>query len=315
MTAELGNVAIGKLKGKRILITGASGFIGHNLAETLHKIGAHIYGTSREKKLSTKENFTWLQCSLSHFDETKEILEEVMPDIIYHFSGEVTESNDIKHVLPTFDSLVASTVNILTEATRLGCEKIILTGSCTEPTELESASGSPYAAAKCATRTYGNMFWQCYNTPVVIVRPFVGYGPGQSTGKLIPHVIASFLKGEGPKLTSGKWLSDWIYIDDVVDGIILSTITPEIEGSTIDLGTGLLTSVKDVVLKIKDIIRSNAAPQFGALPDRDNEFVRLADIEQTFSKINWKAKISLEEGLAKTIEAYRKKFDSEKSIS
>lgn len=295
------------LKTKRILITGASGFIGYNLANRLYGLGADVFGTSRIEREGS-ENFTWLKCSFENLSEAKEILERIRPQIIYHLSGEVTASNDIKHVLPTFHSLVTSTINILSEATRLKCEKIVLTGSCTEPVELESFAGSPYAAAKCATRTYGKMFWSCYKTPVVIVRPFVGYGPGQAMGKLVPHVINSFLTGKDPKLSSGKWLSDWIYIDDIVDGIIESTIAKNVEGSTIDLGTGLLTSVKDVVLEIKEIIGSDAIPQFGALPDRGNEFVRLSNIDETFETIKWRANTSLKQGLVKTVEFYKKQL-------
>jgi len=295
------------LKKKRILVTGASGFIGYNLANRLCDLGADVFGTSRIER-EKSENFTWLKCSFENLSEVKEVLEKIRPNIIYHLSGEVTASNDIKHVLPTFHSLVTSTINILSEATRLNCEKIILTGSCTEPVELESAAGSPYAAAKCATRTYGKMFWSCYKTPVVIVRPFVGYGPGQAIGKLVPHVINSFLTGKDPNLTSGKWLSDWIYIDDIVEGIIESTIAKNVEGSTIDLGTGLLTSVRDVVLEIKEIVESEAVPQFGALPDRDNEFVRLANIDETFEAIHWRAKTPLKHGLIKTVEFYKKQL-------
>jgi nucleoside-diphosphate-sugar epimerase len=294
-----------KFTTKKILITGASGFIGYNLAKKLSALGANVFGTSRIARENKNEAFVWLKGSFENLNETKKILEEVRPDIIYHFSGEVTASNDIKHVHPTFHSLVTSTVNILTEATRLNCERVILTGSCTEPLELETAAGSPYAAAKCATRTYGNMFWQTYGTPVVIIRPFVGYGPGQSAGKLIPQVISSFLNDVSPKLTSGKWLSDWIYIEDVIDGTIAATLTPGIEGSTIDLGTGILTSVKDVVLEIRSIIGAQVSPDFGALPDRNNEFVRLADIEQTFARLNWRAKTSLKHGLIKTVDAYK----------
>jgi UDP-glucose 4-epimerase len=302
------NLNLKKLASKTILITGASGFIGYNLAKRLGALGGNVFGTSRIERENTNEAFVWLECSFDNLNETQKILEKIRPDIIYHFSGEVTASNDINHIHPTFHSLVTSTVNILTEATRLNCERVILTGSCTEPVELEKAAGSPYAAAKCAMRTYGNMFWQCYHTPVVIVRPFVGYGPGQSSAKLIPHVISSFLKNESPQLTSGRWLSDWIYIDDIIEGIINSTVTPGIEGLTIDLGTGILTSVKDVVLEIKSIIGSQASPRFGALPDRDNEFVRLADIEQAFARLNWKAKTSLTEGLIKTVGAYKNNY-------
>jgi nucleoside-diphosphate-sugar epimerase len=308
MDDKLPHAILKLFSNKRILVTGASGFIGYNLATRLYELGADVIGTSRTARLNTDERISWLQCSFSDFDATTKILEEIKPQIIFHLSGEVTASGDSKHVLPTFHSLVTSTVNVLTAARNLNVERIVLTGSCTEPNELETPSASPYAAAKSATRTYGKMFWQCYQTPVVIVRPFVGYGPGQNAGKLIPHVISSFFKKEAPLLTSGKWLSDWIYIDDIIEGMIASSLAPNIEGATIDLGTGVLTSVKDVVLQIKEITGSQLMPTFGALPDRADEFSRLANVDETKSILNWSAKIPLRDGLFKTVSAYREGF-------
>jgi UDP-glucose 4-epimerase len=88
MNAERASLPWNKLKTKRILVTGASGFIGYNLAEKLCEVGAEVFGTSRRLKATNKEKFTWLQCSFSELDETKKVLEEVRPDIIYHLSGE-----------------------------------------------------------------------------------------------------------------------------------------------------------------------------------------------------------------------------------
>lgn len=291
---------------KTVLITGASGFIGENLASALSESSATVYGTSRIDRASTRKNFTWVTGSFDDIDSTRTILKKLKPDIIYHLAGEVTASNDIKHVQGTFHSLVTSTVNILTVATELKCDRIILTGSCTEPAEKTTSPNSPYSAAKWTTSAYSKMFWECYQTPTVIVRPFVGYGPGQSVGKLIPHVILSLLQNESPKLSSGTWESDWIYIDDIVEGMLAVAYTPGIEGESIDLGTGILTSVKEVVEKIADLIDSEGKPLFGVLPDRYNEHVRLADLESTFSKIKWRSETSLEEGLKQTIEAYQK---------
>lgn len=296
---------LAELKNKKILITGASGFIGSNLSRLLCDVGAQVYGTSRIDRVSNRDNFTWLKCSLDDFDVANELLSRIRPDIIYHLSGEVTGSTDIKHIQGTFKSLVTSTVNLLTLATNKGCERIILMGSCREPVEKVQSPNSPYSMAKWAASAYGNLFWECYQTPVVIIRTFVTYGPGQPSNMLIPYVIQSLLKNESPKLSSGKWATDWIYIDDVIEGMIAASLVPNIEGTTVDLGTGILTSVKEVVEKIDTTIGSEATPLFGALPDRNNEHVRLADTEFAFDKLRWKANTTLEKGLTKTIEAIK----------
>jgi nucleoside-diphosphate-sugar epimerase len=114
------------------------------------------------------------------------------------------------------------------------------------------------------------------------------------------------LRGESPKLTNGLWLTDWIYIEDIVDGILATSVAPNIEGQTIDLGTGILTSVREIIEKIVEIMKPSGRPLFGSLPDRHEEHTRLADTEHTFAKIGWKARTSLEEGLKKGIDYFER---------
>jgi UDP-glucose 4-epimerase len=288
---------------KRVLITGASGFIGSKLVKRLTAAGVTVFGTSRVDRVSNIEHFTWLKGSFEDLVTAKTLLDKIKPDIIFHLSGQVTGSTDLKHVQATYHSLVTSTVNLLTLATQLGCERIILVGSCREPLRTVENPNSPYAAAKLAASSYGSMFWECYQTPVSIVRTFVTYGPGQPRQMLIPHVIHTLLNNENPKLSSGKWTTDWIYIDDVIDGLIAAAIAPGIEGTVIDLGTGISTSVKEVVHKIHEIIDSSGEPLFGVLEDRTSEASSVADVDTAFIKLKWKAKTSLDNGLNQTIKA------------
>jgi UDP-glucose 4-epimerase len=293
-------------KNKRVLITGASGFIGSKLVKRLTNAGAMVFGTSRSERVSHIEHFQWLKGSFEDLVTAKRLLDEIKPEIIFHLSGEVTGSTDLKHVQATYHSLVTSTVNLLTLSTQLGCERIILVGSCREPQRTIENPNSPYAAAKLAASSYGSMFWECYQTPVAIVRTFVTYGPGQSNRMLIPHVIQTLLKNENPKLSSGKWTTDWIYIDDVIDGLIAASVAPGIEGTTVDLGTGISTSVREVVQKIHENIDTTGMPLFGVLEDRKSEESSVADVNTAFTKLKWKAATSLDNGLNQTINAIAK---------
>jgi nucleoside-diphosphate-sugar epimerase len=140
-----------------------------------------------------------------------------------------------------------------------------------------------------------------YDTRVVIARPFVGYGPGQPSDKLIPYVVSHLLENKRPKLSSGAWKTDWIYIDDMVEGILRCVTAPGIEGCTIDIGTGMLASVRDIVNKLVALTKPSITPDFGALPDRFDEHTPVANVNDTWDKIQWKAAMNLDEGLEKTV--------------
>lgn len=297
-----------QLEGRKILITGASGFIGQNLSKKLIDIGATVHGTSRYRYGSDPDipGMFWWQGTFDDHGFARKILKKSRPDYIFHLAGDVTAANDQKHLLSTYNSLLTSTVNLLTEAVDMGCKKIVLTGSSTEPMDINETPGSPYAAAKLGTVIYGKLFQQLYKLPVVMIRPFMGYGPAQPKYKILPHVIMSILNGHQPKLTSGQWEVDWIYIDDLVEGILTATTHKEDLTQTLDLGTGKLTSVRAMVEKIVDIMETDIEPDFGAIPDRPIEQSRIADVETTRSLIGWEAKTSLDTGLRNMVNWFKK---------
>jgi UDP-glucose 4-epimerase len=181
---------------------------------------------------------------------------------------------------------------------------VVLAGSLTEP-EADSPPSSPYAAAKLAASAYARMFHHLYGTPIVIVRPFMTYGPRQDPEKLIPYVILTVLQGSRPKLGSGEWKADWVYVDDVIDGFIEAARTPNVDGSSIDLGSGTLVSARSIVAELVELIDPRIEPEWAALPDRPSERIRVADVDDAYAKLGWRASVSLREGLERTIAWYR----------
>jgi nucleoside-diphosphate-sugar epimerase len=296
------------LRDKRILITGASGFIGSHLCRRLSEIGSELHGVSRHKQSKVNGSIQWWKGNLADLSTVKNLISAIKPDLIFHLASFVTGSRELQIVLPTFQDNLATTVNLLTAATEMGCQRIILVGSQEEPEPQDSMATpcSPYAAAKWAGSGYARMFHALYETSVSIARVFMVYGPAQQDlRKLIPYVTLSVLGNEPPKLTGGQREIDWIYVEDVIEGLLLMGQAQGIEGITVDLGSGSLVTIRTVVDKLIATIGSDVKPLYGALPERPMEQIRVADIKDTYTKIGWKAKIDLEAGLQYTVEWYK----------
>lgn len=296
------------LEKQKILVTGAAGFIGSHLCRTLLDGGAEVHGISRKAQLNSKGSMHWWQGDLADAVIVRNLITAIKPDIIFHLASHVAGSRDIRLVWPTFASNLMSTVNLLTMASEIGCRRIILSGSLEEAESKggETVPSSPYAAAKGASSSYAHMFHALYRTPVVTARLFMVYGPGQQdTNKLIPYVTLSLLSKQPPKLSSGLRQVDWIYVQDVVDGLIAAAQAPNLEGHTVDLGSGTLVSIRTIVQQLAHRIDSQVGLLWGSLPERPMEQTRVANIKKTYDSIGWKPQTPLTIGLQRTVDWYR----------
>lgn len=311
-TAVRGETANG-LAGANVLVTGASGFIGSHLCGRLIREGAVVHGFSRKARRSPDAGVHWWQADLGSPANLLSLVREIKPDRIFHLAGYVTGSRELRHVLPSMRGNLVGTVNLLTAAADVGCRRLILTGSLEEPDDLdrEAVPCSPYAVGKWAGQAYARMFHALYGLPVVTLRLFMVYGPGQQDlTKLIPSTIRAFLRGKAPRLSSGKRLVDWIYVEDVVDALIAAATVKGLEGCTVDVGTGRMTTVAEVVNRLVRLTNPKIVPLFGQLPDRAFERERVADIKQAQALLGWVASTELEAGLEKTVEWYRQTASS-----
>lgn len=299
------------LSGRSVLLTGAAGFIGSHLLARLLASGATVHATSRAVRPIGEPALRWHQIDLTDEAAVDEMIRLTKPELIFHLASHVAGARDLALVLPTFHANLASTLYLLTAASKVGCERFVLTGSLEEPDDGDSAPASPYAAAKAAAASYARMFRLLYGTPIVLARLFMVYGPAQQdVRKLVPYVILSLLQGDEVKVSSGTRPVDWVYVDDVVEGLLRLAVTAGLEGRRIDLGSGRLVTIREVVARLYDLVAPGAEPELGGLPDRPHEQVRAADVGATEELLGWRPAVGLEQGLRATVDYYRRQHEA-----
>jgi nucleoside-diphosphate-sugar epimerase len=296
-----------RLSDLRVLVTGGGGFIGRHLCRRLCDEGSEVHATSRNQQQVVGSGPIWWQADMADLATARRVLAATRPTIVFHLAGSVGALPDLDLVLPTYHSLLTSTVNVLVAATELGCGRIFLIGSFTEPKvgEVEPTPQSPYGAAKWMSVAYGRMFYTLYHAPVVNLRPFMTYGPGQASSKLVPFVVSSLRRGTAPRLSSGKTKADWVFIADVVEAFVRAATAPGIDGKSIDLGTGNLVSIRDIVERLVKLTDSQLRPLFGTLPDRPSENEVAANTLPASKLLGWTATTTLESGLRQTVEWFK----------
>ena len=297
--------------GARVLVTGATGFIGSHVIQALHRAGAGVIGVARRRgELPLPGCSGFHEADLSGIEACRTLVRAACPDHVFHLSSHVSGRQDTQTVLDTFRGNLSATVNLLTALAEHGRPRsIVLAGSSEEPrsfslAEEKSWPTSPYAAAKLASSAYGGFFRLHFGLPVTHARIFMVYGPGQrDLAKLVPHVTTRLLRGETPSLSSGRRRADWVFVEDAAAGIAALGLRPDVRSA--EIGTGKLTSVGDVALRLRDLIAPDAKIGIGTTADRLNETERVADVAETERLIGWRPEVALEEGLRRTVAWYR----------
>jgi nucleoside-diphosphate-sugar epimerase len=297
------------ITGRRILITGATGFLGRALCAAAVERGADVHGVARRLPEDPVAGVHYEAIDLVDEPAVASLLHRVRPDVVLHLASEVSGARAVGHVAPMLRVNLVGAVNVLLAAQASTRPRVVMAGSMEEPDlgDADAVPQSPYAAAKWAALAYARMFGALYALPVVHLRVFMVYGPGQrDTGKLVPYVIRALLDGTAPQLMSGAREIDWVFVEDVAEAFLLAAVADGIDGRSYDVGSGRLVTVRSLVAELADVLGTDVEPVFGAVPDRALERVRVAQIAATASELGWTPRVPLRVGLERTVDFYRR---------
>lgn len=299
------------LDGVRVLVTGATGFIGGHTAEALHRLGAEVHALHRSPGPALKSALepvpvTWHRVDLADATSTIEAVAAARPHQIIHLASLVKGARDPELLLPMLESNVVGTAHLLEAARRAGVTRVQLAGSLEVPDPGQPPS-SPYALSKAVAGLYGAYYRAAEWLEVIEMQIFMTYGPATpDRSKLVPYVVEQLLDGAGPELSSGTRQVDWVYVGDVAEGLARAALVDRAPEQPVPLGTGALHSIRQVVETLVELTGTEATPSFGSVEDRSNEVVRAADVERTRALLDgWAPSTSLRTGLAATVSWHR----------
>lgn len=312
----------GTWRGRRVLVTGADGFLGSHLVERLLDRGAVVAALVRPSSVSGTvgfrlRNLAPVQSALAEVvaadvasaDATDRIV-EWRPQVLFHLAAEAYVERSFRHPREVMRTNLGGTEAVLHAMRREpGIERLAVASSSEiyggtrgaaidEDHPLEPSS--PYAASKVAADRLAYAHHRTYGTPVAIVRPFNTFGP-RHPYDVIPKFVARALRGDPLVIYGdGAQSRDFTYVDDMVDAFLVMGSHPDAVGRAVNFGTGEAVSIARLARLVVEIAGSSSPIEHG--PARAAEVERLCcDASLAARLFGWRSRVSLPEGLARHV--------------
>lgn len=307
--------------GKRVLVTGAGGFIGSHLAEELVRRGADVTsfvrynGPGRWGWLDESPLANEMRIHAGDIGDNESVIEAMTgQDIVFHLAALIAIPYSYSAPRSYIRTNIEGTMNVVNAARSLGTERIIHTSTSetygtaiTVPiTEEHPLQGqSPYSASKIGADKIAESFYLSFNVPVVTIRPFNTFGPRQSARAVIPTIISQLYKGEAVKLGSVTPTRDLNFVSNTVEGFLAAAEPTAAIGQTINLGSNREISIGDLAQLIAKLMGKpiEIITDSQRVRPENSEVERLlGSAEKARELLGWTPRITLEDGLSETIE-------------
>ena len=315
------------ITGKKILLTGADGFIGSHLVEALLRRGCDVRCFVYYNSFG---NWGWLDTLPNEILRSLDVfagdirdpngVAEAMNgcDIVFHLAALIAIPFSYHSPDSYVDTNIKGTLNVLQAAKRHAVERVLVTSTSEVYGTAQYApidekhpfqGQSPYSATKIGADRLSESFYRSFETPVVIVRPFNTYGPRQSARAVIPTIMTQLLMGETQlHLGSLNPTRDFNYVGDTVRGFIALAEADAAIGREVNIATGTEHTIGDVARMLIAHINPEASiveDEKRLRPDASEVFRLIGDNTLLTSMTGWKPEYDLREGLARTVEWFR----------
>jgi UDP-glucose 4-epimerase len=276
--------------GERILVTGARGFLGTHLVAALG--GAEIAAPAGD----VREAATF----------------EKLPraDVAFHLAAQSNVPESVRDPEPTWRVNVDGTLRLLEWARRTDAGRVVIVSSAhvfgrtaDAPVDEDHPTrpASPYGASKVAAEALAQAYGASYGLPIVVVRPFNVYGPGQARGFLVPDIMMPLAKGEAPRLGDPRPVRDFTYVSDAVDLLVKAAHARDVAGEAFNLGSGEGVSVRELARLAVEVSGTGLEPTFDESLERSGDVRSLVvDNRKARELLDWAPRVALREGLALT---------------
>ncbi len=315
-----------KWSGKSVLVTGAGGFIGSHLTERLVDLNADVRAFVRYNsrnswgllELLPKDKLDQVEVVMGDvrdYDAMLKAMKDV--DIVFHLASLIAIPYSYIHPREVVETNVMGTLNVLMAAKEHGVERFVHTSTSevygtaryVPIDENHPLQGqSPYSASKIGADKLAESFYLSYDLPVCIIRPFNTYGPRQSARAVIPTIITQALTGDKVYLGNLHPTRDYTYVEDTVRAFIMIAECKRAVGEVINVGSNFEISIGDLAKKIISLIGKDVKIVVDPkrVRPKKSEVERLrCDYSKAKRILGWEPKVSLEEGLKRTIDWIR----------